>query len=133
MSDDHDSGLDIPMDPETLQNYLQNPSGIADMLTKIDDGTGDSPAEVFADVINIIRADHVAIGRATGVTIEVERMHPDRAADLLTGSLDGRGAEIVETFNELEDQRERILLEVADRETLEQHREQKRNTTFTGP
>lgn len=117
---------------QAIMRYLQDPSGVADLLTETTDDTGDSPAQIVADVINVIRADQKMLAQAHGVELEVNRMTPERAGQILAGTINGGGVELVELFNELEDQRAEILHEVMDAEEFEEYHEQKRAMLYTG-
>lgn len=126
-------GLGIPMGGGEILQYLRNPNKIAELLTQQHDATGDSPAEIFADIVNIMRADTRVIGRKVGAEIEIERMTPDRAAELLAGTLDGDGVELVEMFNQEAERRDRILQAAMDDEEYERFLAQKQAAMYTSP
>ena len=92
-----------------MTQLLENPENLARLLNQTSADTGDTPAEVFADVINMIRADQKRIAQEAGVEVDVKRMTPDRAAQLLAGTVNGEGVEIVEMFNAEAETRQRIL------------------------
>jgi hypothetical protein len=102
-------GLGIDMGPRAVGRLLRNPSGIAEMLTMEHPDTGDSPAEIMADVVNIMRADTKKLADVHGVDIEIRLMTPERAAELLSGTIDGEGVELLVMFNGLAGQRDRVL------------------------
>lgn len=106
------SGLGIDMDPRKVKTLLQNPSGVADLLLEAHDETGDSPADIMADIINVQRADNKQLADALGVDMKVGLMTSERAAQLLAGTISGDGIELVLVFNELAEQRDKLLQEV---------------------
>jgi hypothetical protein len=115
------SGIGIQMGQKEILQYLRDPSGIASLLLEVDDDTGDSPAEVFADLINVMRADTARIAAAHDVDVDVELMTPERAAELLAGTLDGEGVELVRCFNEEAERRDQMLRELLDDDEYEHH------------
>jgi hypothetical protein len=114
------TGIGIQMSQKEILKYLRDPSGIAELLLEVDEETGDSPAEVFADLINVMRADTARIAAAHDVDVDVELMTPERAAELLAGTLDGQGVELVKCFNAEAERRDKILRELLDEEEHEQ-------------
>lgn len=105
------TGLGIDMDPRQIKTLLSNPSGVADLLLEAHDETGDSPADIMADIINVQRADIKRLADAHGVDVEMNLMTPERAGELLAGTISGNGIELVLVFNELADKRAKILRE----------------------
>lgn len=105
----------IDMNPRKIAAKMRNPEGIAEMLTE-ETPTGDSPAEIFADIVNVHRVDIRMLGLQLGVDVEAENMSPERAGELLAGTVAGDGVEIVEMFNEMAEKRDRLLREVLDEE-----------------
>lgn len=103
----------IDMNPRKMATKLRKPERIADMLMA-DTGTGDSAAQVFADVVNVHRADIRRLGMELGVDVEAENMTEQRAADLLAGVVSGDGVELVIVFNEMAAKRDQLLREVLD-------------------
>lgn len=116
-----------------IVSLLNDPSGVADLLTESHPETDDSPAEILADIVNTTRADNRRIGQTIGVEIEAELMTPEKAADLLAGTVGGDGIDLVVMFNELADQRERILRELLDADEYEEFRQQKLAIMHTHP
>lgn len=114
------NGLNVDMDPKSVMRLMSNPSGVADMLTETSDETGDSPAEIMADIINVQRMDAKMIAEQQGVDISIKEMTPERAAQLLSGVMQGDGVDLLMVFNELEDQHNEILRESMDREDYQQ-------------
>lgn len=114
-----------------MTQLLENPENLARLLNQTSADTGDTPAEVFADVINMIRADQKRIAQEAGVEVDVKRMTPDRAAQLLAGTVNGEGVEIVEMFNAEAETRQRILRGMIGDDEYEQFEEQKKSMLFT--
>lgn len=88
-----------------------------------------SQAQLVADMINIMRLDVAELGDAMGVDIEASYMTAERAAELLQRLVRGESLELIEVFNDIEEKRERLLEEAADKETLYSHRETKDSVT----
>lgn len=125
---------DLPMDMNMsdIAGMLRDPSGIAKFLTEANPETGESPAEIVADVINVQRADVKKLAEQQGVEIEINLMTPERAAELLAGTVDG-GVELLVVFNEIEDKRNKILRETMNDDEHEQYLDQKRSILHTEP
>ena len=96
---------------------------------------GDEPeysqAQVIADVINVMRLDNRALGETVGVDIMVTRITEDRVAEMLGSAVEGDPTDLVETFNELEEQRDRILREMMDEDDYDEFVEFKRSSIET--
>ena len=116
-----------------VQSQLENPDNLAALLQQGNDKTGESPAEVFADVVNMIRADQKRIAQEVGVDVEIHRMTPQGAGELLAGTVNGEGVAIVEMFNEEADRRERILREMIGDEEYEHFEKRKHAMLYTSP
>ncbi len=125
-------GLGVSMDESQIGRLLQNPDGIAELLQESHPGTGESPAEIFADVVNVMRLDVARMARAQGVEVDCPRMTDDRAAQLLAGVIDGEGVEIVRMFNAEEDRRSQVLDAMLDDDEHEEFRENKQASLYTG-
>jgi hypothetical protein len=124
------AGMGVSMDPSNVGTLMQSPEGVAEMLEQPDPQTGIAPAQVFADVVTVQRADNRKLSELHGVDLEVERMAPSRAAQLLAGTVVGDGIEIVELFNDLEDQRDAVLREALPAGEYQQFLQQKRAALF---
>lgn len=131
MSDGLDALGGIDMNPRKMARQMRDPEGIADMLTE-SGPTGDSPAEIFADIVNVHRADVRRLGLALGVDVEAEIMSPERAGELLAGTVAGDGIELVVMFNEMAEKRDRLLREALDDDEHEQFMAGKRAMMNTG-
>ena len=123
-------GFDIA-NPAALRKLMTDPSNLADLLTDSHAETGDSPADIFADVINIMRADTARLAAAHDVDVQVQRMTPERAAQLLAGTVGGDGVELVEMFNDEAERRDAVLQELLDDDEYEQFMASKRAAMFT--
>lgn len=108
----------IDMNPRKMASTMRDPEGIAEMLQE-SGATGDSPAEIFADIINVIRADTRRLGLALGVDVDAGHMTPERAGQLLAGTVAGDGVELVVMFNELAEKRDDLLRDQLDAEEYE--------------
>lgn len=127
------TGLGFDLNPARIGQLLRNPSGVAELLVAGHPETGDSPAEIMADIVNIMRADTKQLADIHGVEVEMHRMTPDRAAELLAGTIGGEGIELVVMFNELAEQRDRILQEALPAEEYREFDQQRRAFMHTGP
>ncbi|AAY24945.1 ORF 19 [Haloarcula hispanica virus SH1] len=121
----------IDMNPRQMARLMRDPQGIADMLTE-SGPTGDSPAEIFADIVNVHRADIRRLGMAMDVDVEAENMSAERAAELLAGTVAGEGVELVVMFNEMAEKRDRLLRDALDDDEYEQFMAGKQAMMKTG-
>lgn len=106
-------------DFQELMSTLNSPNGLKNVMQRPtfeheDSGHQFSQADLIADIVNIMRMDTKQIGAAVGVEVEIQQMTPDRAAELLQQVAKGEGTELVEVFDEIENQRMMILSELAD-------------------
>ena len=127
------TGLGFDLNPARIGKLLRNPSGVAELLVAGHPETGDSPAEIMADIVNIMRADTKRLADIHGVEMEMNRMTPDRAAELLAGTIGGEGIELVIMFNELGEQRNRILRETLSQKEYRAFDQQRRAIMHTDP
>lgn len=86
---------------------------------------GASAAEIFADIVNVMRADTKRLADHHGVDVEIEMLSEDRASELIAGLTDGDGVELVVLFNEMARKRDEILREVLDDDEYERFMAQK--------
>lgn len=126
-------GLDIEMGPQQVMGMMNDPQGVADMLTEASDETGDSPADIMADIINIQRLDAKMIAKQQGVDLSITEMTPQRAAQLLAGVLQGNGVDLLLVFNELENQHHEILRSSMTEAEFEQFKQAKRASLYSTP
>lgn len=125
------AGLGLDVNPAAIATLIRNPSNIAELLCETT-GTGDSPAEIMADIFNFMRADVARLGRAHDVEVEIELMTPERAAELLAGVVAGDGVALVEAFNAEADRRDAVLNEALDETETTHHEELKAAIRYTG-
>jgi len=116
----------MDMDFREVMGVLKSKDGLKDMMLrpafKSDDtGTEFSQAELVADVINILRMDTKRIAQAHGVEVEISQMTPERAAELLQEIAKGEGIALVEIFDEIENQRMRVLDEIEGAEARREY------------
>jgi hypothetical protein len=118
-------GLNIDMGPQQVMGLMNDPKGVERMLKQASDDTGDSPADIMADIINIQRLDTKMIAKQQGVDLEINEMTPERAAELLAGVIQGEGVALLMVFNELEDYNHQILREAMGEHEFENYRRAK--------
>lgn len=123
-------GFDIT-NPAALRKLMSDPSSLADLLQEQHGETGNSPADIFADTINNMRADTARIAAAEGVDMEIQRMTPEVAGELLASTVAGDGVKLVEMFNEEARRRDEVLKELLDAEEYEQFKDAKESAMFT--
>lgn len=121
-----------------LMGMLQNPDAMKQMMQKEafeDEETGHtySQADLVADVINILRMDTKRLGAAAGVDVEIARMTPDKAAELIQNLAHGEGMELIDVFDDIEDQRMSVLTALEDEETVEEYMATKRRMLYSIP
>jgi hypothetical protein len=113
-----------------MMTTLQSEDGVKNLL--MDSNGGASFADLIADSINIQRMDNKRLAQEHGVDLEIKRMSPERAGDILQAGVKGNPEPLVEVFNELEDQREQILREAVDsEEEVDEFREKKKKLLFS--
>jgi len=124
------------LSPTKVSRILRG-GGVKEILKKpvFPGSDGDEPeysqAEVIADVINVMRLDNQALGDAADIDIYVSRITEERVAEMLSKSVNGDPTELVEVFNNLEGQRDRILRELMDEDDYEEFIEFKRRSITT--
>lgn len=127
----------MPESAKTVFGALQGEGGIAKLMMRPtfgEDEDGEpvhSQAELIADMFNIMRMDVKAMADAADVDVTIEKMTPESAAELVQGIVSGQDLRLMEKFNQLEDKRERVLLKLADEETLQRHRKAKIDMMYT--
>lgn len=124
---------------------MMNGGGLKDVMmedTFEDEETGHqfSQADILADVINILRMDTKRIGKAVGIEIEVSRMTPGRAAEMLEQmAMPPEDEEnqledsLIDIFDEIEEQRMDILEELVGEDRVDEHMELKRAVLYSHP
>jgi len=123
------------MDFGTIMQTLNSENGLAKMMQQpaFEDSEGNefSQADLIADVVNILRMDTKRMGQAVGVDVEISKMTPERAAELLQAIAKGTDLGLVDIFDEIEDQRMLILEELEDEESVDEYCEMKQTMLFT--
>lgn len=120
-----------------MVRLLQQDNGVAEILQQpvyAQDGADEpsvSQAEIIADLVNLMRLDAKRIADAHGVDITITRMRPEQAAVLVQGLIKGDSLQLVEVFNEIEEQREAVLEEILDEDEYEQHLATKESALFS--
>ncbi|WIV67540.1 hypothetical protein [Natrialbaceae archaeon AArc-T1-2] len=126
------SSLGIDMTPQGIASSLSNPEQIAQMLLQ-EGETGDSPADIMADLVNMQRADLRRIGAEHDVDVNVEMVTPEKMALYVAGIVDGEWEPLLELFNEQAAEREKLLAEMLEAEELEEFTAAKERVKNTGP
>lgn len=95
---------------------MRDPEGIEELLLESHDETGISPADLFADTFNIMRADVARLAAEEDIEMEIERMTPERAAQLLADLAHPQGGkgELIAAFNREAERRDQLLQAVLD-------------------
>lgn len=107
---------DVP--PSVVARMMKDSNRLASILQKELPGWEASPAQLFADIVNVQRADVKQTADALGVVdddgqpLEMNLMREQDAADMIAGLTDGNMMDLVLVFNELARKRNLILLEL---------------------
>jgi len=123
---------------EKIMGVLNKPNGLAEMMQEPafeNEETGHefSQADLIADVVNILRMDTKRMAEAHDIDIEINQMTPDHAAQLLQGIAKGEDLGLVDIFDQVEDKRMEILLEVEDEQAVEEYQQMKQGLLYTVP
>lgn len=120
-----------------MVRLLQQDNGIAEILQQpvySQDGQEEpsiSQAEIVADLVNLMRLDAKKVAEAHDVDITITRMRPEQAAVLVQGLIKGDSLQLVDVFNEIEEQREAVLSEILDDDEYESHLATKEDALFS--
>lgn len=120
---------DVP--PSVVARYMQSPDRLASMMMKDMPGWEATPAEILADIINVMRADQKALAQAQGVDMTIDLMTEDRAAALMAGITDGDAVELVRVFNAMAKDRDKILEAAMDEEDYQDFMARKTSVMMT--
>lgn len=128
---------DADADGMDMMGFL-NSGGIKNLLLREnyqDPETGHtySQAALIADIINVMRMDTKQMAALHGIDVEVDKMQPERAAELIENIASDNGVDIVEVFQDIEDQRDLILKQKLSEDQHEQYMEFKRGMLFSVP
>lgn len=105
---------------QTMLKLMNSESKQAEMIRQELPGMDLSPAEIFADIINVARADNKRMAEHYGVEQSIDLMDESKAADLLVGITSGDGAaDLIGVFNGLAQQRHEILRNALNRDEFE--------------
>lgn len=109
----------------TIMQTLNSENGLAKMMQQPafegEAGNEFSQADLIADVINILRMDTKRIAEAAGIDIEISKMTPERAAELLQGVAKGDDLGLIDIFDEIEDQRMKVLEELEGGDAVDEY------------
>jgi len=124
-------------------NRAPNESGLQDIrLEWVEETTpGETPADpewnkftaadLVADVINVMRMDVKQICAIHGIEVEVNKMSPERAAELLEGVAKNDGVEIIEVFEAIENKRDHVFKQELSESEYEQYMEFKEGMLYS--
>lgn len=102
------------MEPAQVARLMRDPSEIANLISEDLPGMEVSSAAIFADIINVHRADLRRLGAVHGVDLDAGQMTERKAASMLAGVTNGEGLELVELFNDLAHDRDLVLQAALD-------------------
>jgi phage gp29-like protein len=119
-----------------LMSVLQSDDGLKQVMLRpafedAESGLEFSQAELIADVINILRMDTKRMGEVHDVPIEINQMTPEHAAELLQGVAKGDDMGLIEIFDEIEDQRMKILEAIEGEDAVEEYSDLKMELLYT--
>ncbi|MBZ6496012.1 hypothetical protein [Natrinema longum] len=126
------SSLGIDMTPEGIASSLSNPDQIAQMLLQ-EGETGESPADIMADLINMQRADLRRIGAEHDVDVDVNMVTSEKMALYIAGLVEGNWEPVIELFNEQATEREKLLEELLEEDEFAEFQTAKRCVMNTEP
>lgn len=125
------------MELGTIMQTLNSENGLAKMMQEPafegEAGNEFSQADLIADVINILRMDTKRIADAADVDLEISKMTPERAAELLQGVAKGDDLGLIDIFDQIEDQRMRVLAELESEDAVDEYVMQKQAILNTVP
>lgn len=104
-----------------LEDQYQNP----------ETGHSWSQADLVADVINVMRMDAKQMCATHGIEVEVNKMSPERAAELLEGVAKNEGVEIIEVFEAIENKRDHIFQQELSESEYKQYMEFKEQMLYS--
>lgn len=125
----------IEGEEQDLMGFLAS-GGIKQMLldpsfVNPDTGKEYSQADLVADVINVMRMDAKQMCLMHGIEVEVEKMSPERAAELLEDVAKSDGVAIIEVFQQIEDKRDNVFRQEMTEEQYEQYMKFKEDMLYS--
>lgn len=122
-------------DGQDLMSFLSD-GGIKKMLLdpefqNPETGHKYSQADLVADVINVMRMDAKQVCLLHGIDVEVEKMSPERAAELLEDVAKDSGTAIIEVFQDIEDKRDHVFKQEMTDEQYEKYMSFKEDMLFS--
>lgn len=127
------------MDQNNIRQIRQvmQPGGIANIMLedKYQDETGHvwSEAALVADVINIMRLNTKQLASIHDVSIQINRMTEERAAELIEGMAKNEDQTLVEAFEKIEDKQDRVLREAMGEEKYSEFLQTKQRAAYSVP
>lgn len=125
----------VESEGQDLMSFMAG-GGIKQMLLQPsfvnpDTGIEYSQADLVADVINVMRMDAKQMCMMHGIDVEVEKMSPERAAELLEDVAKSDGVAIIEVFQRIEDKRDNVFKQEMTEEQYEQYMNFKEDMLFS--
>lgn len=124
------------MDFGQVMETLRSEDGLKSMMLQPafeneESGHQFSQADLIADVVNIMRMDTKRMAEVHEVDMNISKMTPERAAELLQGVAQGGDLGLVDVFDDIENKRMRILAEVEGEEAMEEYAMQKQQLLYS--
>lgn len=92
-----------------------------------------SQAHIIADIVNVMRMDTKQILACHNLQTEVNKMSPDRAAELVVEMAKSDGTAIIDVFEAIESQRDDLLQDLLTDAQHQEYMEFKQNMLYTAP
>jgi hypothetical protein len=130
IADSGSSGMDMMgfLEDGGVKNLLMQ-----DTYKNTETGHEYSQADLLADIVNVMRMDTKQVLALHDIDVEVEKMGPERAAELVENlaTSDDAGLDIVKVFEEIEEQRSLLLKELFEDGQYEQYEQFKAEMMFS--
>jgi len=121
-------GLDVPDGDGDGGGLLEvlNSGGIKQLLlqkTFQDPQSGHeySQADLVADVVNVMRMDAKQMCALHDIKVEVDKMSPERSAELLEDVAKNEGVGIIDVFQQIEEKRDKVFRQKMTDEQYDQY------------
>lgn len=109
--------------------------GIKELLLQdqyqTEEGHSFSQADLIADIINVMRMDAKQMCAVHGINVEVNKMSPERAAELLEAVAKNDGVELINVFEAIEDKRDHVFKQELTEGEYEQYMQFKRDMLYS--
>jgi len=121
-------GLDVPDGDEDGGGLLEvlNSGGIKQLLLQktFQDPQSSheySQADLVADVVNVMRMDAKQMCALHDIKVEVDKMSPERSAELLEDVAKNEGVGIIDVFQQIEEKRDKVFRQKMTDEQYDQY------------